>query len=59
MFALSTGEVDATPDAVGILVCAAVEEAIGDAVRSAKSLGGYVSYQEHLELISSKGGSSS
>jgi L-aminopeptidase/D-esterase-like protein len=41
VFALCTNEIDASPDAVGILAAAAVEAAIYDAVKSAASLCGY------------------
>lgn len=41
VFAMCTGEVSATLDAVGILAAMAVEEAIIDAVRNADSLGGF------------------
>jgi L-aminopeptidase/D-esterase-like protein len=41
VFAMCTGEIDATPDAVGVLAAAAVESAIADAVRSARAYGGY------------------
>lgn len=46
VFAMCTGEVEATLDAVGILAAAAVEEAIADAVTSAKSLGGFPSLSD-------------
>jgi L-aminopeptidase/D-esterase-like protein len=41
VFALCTGKVATTADAAGILCAAAMEAAILDAVRSARSLGGY------------------
>ena len=41
VFAMCTGEVSATLDAVGILAAMAVEEAIIDAVKSADSFGGF------------------
>ncbi|GHV75110.1 peptidase [Spirochaetia bacterium] len=41
VFALCTGKTAATVDAAGILCAAAMEAAILDAVRSARSLGGY------------------
>jgi L-aminopeptidase/D-esterase-like protein len=41
VFALCTGEVSSSLDAAGILAARAVEAAIIDAVKSARSLGGY------------------
>jgi len=41
VFAMCTGEVSTTLDAVGILAAMAVEEAIIDAVKNADSLGGF------------------
>jgi L-aminopeptidase/D-esterase-like protein len=41
VFAMCTGKVEATADAAAILCAAAMEAAILDAVRSARSLGGY------------------
>ena len=41
VFALCTGKVEAAPDAVGILCAMAMEAAIIDGVKSARSLGGY------------------
>jgi L-aminopeptidase/D-esterase-like protein len=41
VFALCRGEITTTADAAGILVCAAMEAAIIDAVYSARELGGY------------------
>ncbi len=49
IFAMCTGEVEATLDAVGILACKAVEHAILDAVRSADSYGGYVAAKDFSE----------
>jgi L-aminopeptidase/D-esterase-like protein len=41
VFAMCRGETETSADAAGILGCAAVEAAIIDAVRSARTLGGY------------------
>ena len=41
VFALCSGELSASPDAAGILAAGAMEGAIIDAVKSARSLGGY------------------
>lgn len=46
IFTLSTGQVDATFDSVGILTARAVESAIIDAVVSAQSLHGFISYKD-------------
>lgn len=46
VFALCSGKVDATQDAVGILAVHAAESAILDAVKSAETYGDYLSYQE-------------
>lgn len=48
IFALCTGEIDSTIDAVGILACRAVEAAILDAVKSANSFGSYPSSKDYL-----------
>jgi len=48
IFALCTGEIDSTIDAVGILACKAVEAAILDAVKSANSFGNYPSSKDYL-----------
>ncbi|AEF86067.1 peptidase family T4 [Treponema primitia ZAS-2] len=42
VFALCTGKVAATADSAGILCAAAVEAAILDAIRNARSFGGYI-----------------
>ena len=46
VFAMCTGEVSATLDAVGILASLAVEEAIVNAVKSAASLGGFAAFKD-------------
>lgn len=46
IFTMCTGEVEANVDAVGILACRAVEQAILKAVKSADSLCGYPSYKD-------------
>jgi len=46
VFAMCTGEVSATLDAVGILASLAVEEAIVNAVKSAVSLGGFAAFKD-------------
>jgi L-aminopeptidase/D-esterase-like protein len=46
MFALCCGRVEAQVDAVGILACRAVEAAVIDAVKSAKSAFGFISYRD-------------
>lgn len=46
VFTLSTGNVDANFDTIGILAVRAVEAAIIDAVTSSESLHGYISYRE-------------
>ncbi len=46
IFTLCTGQVDATFDSVGILATRAVEAAIIDAVESAESLHGFISYKD-------------
>lgn len=46
IFTLCTGNVDADFDAIGILAARAVEAAILDAITSAESLHGFVSYKE-------------
>jgi len=48
IFALCTGEINSTIDAVGILACKAVEAAILDAVKSANSFGTYLSSKDYL-----------
>lgn len=50
LFAMCTGEVEATLDAVGVLACRAVEKAILDAVRSAESYGGYPAYKSFSQV---------
>lgn len=52
VFALCSGKVETSPDAVGILAAHAAEAAIIDAVKSAKSYGDYLSYQERLQKLS-------
>jgi L-aminopeptidase/D-esterase-like protein len=44
VFALCTGRIEAAVDAVGILACAAMEAAILDAVKSARSFGAYTAW---------------
>ena len=51
VFALCSGAVQASQDAVGILAEHAVREAILDAVRSAESWGEYLSCRERLERL--------
>lgn len=51
IFALCTGEVDSTIDAVGILACKAVEAAILDAVKSANSFGIIPSSKDYLASL--------
>lgn len=46
VFALCSGEVKASQDAVGILAAHAAQFAIWDAIKSAESYGTYLSYQE-------------
>ncbi len=46
VFTLSTGEIDANFDSIGILAARAVEAAIIDGVKSAESLHGFVSYKD-------------
>lgn len=46
IFAMCNGEVEASPDAAGILAAAAVEGAILDAVKSAETFGDYISYKD-------------
>jgi len=46
IFSLCTGDVDANFDAIGILAARAVEAAILDAITSAESLYGFISYKE-------------
>jgi L-aminopeptidase/D-esterase-like protein len=46
VFALCSGKVKATPDAVGILAVHAAQSAILDAIKSAESYGTFLSYQE-------------
>lgn len=48
VFSMCTGEVEAALDAVGILAAMAVEEAIIDAIKSAKSLGGFPALEDLL-----------
>lgn len=51
VFALCSGEVSATLDAVGIIAAKAVQVAIYDAVKSAESCGCVMSYSERLSLV--------
>jgi L-aminopeptidase/D-esterase-like protein len=46
VFALCTGRIEAAADAVGILACAAMEAAILDAVKSARSFGAYTAWAD-------------
>jgi L-aminopeptidase/D-esterase-like protein len=48
IFTLCNGSVDASVDAVGVLACAAMESAIADAVKSARSLHGFPSVHDIL-----------
>lgn len=50
VFALCSGQVETSPDAVGILAAHAAEAAIIDAVKSAASYGDYLSYQERSRM---------
>ncbi|HEX2925790.1 MAG TPA: P1 family peptidase [Ruminiclostridium sp.] len=50
IFTLSTGQVDANLDTIGILAVRAVEAAIIDAVVSSDSLHGYISYKDFSKL---------
>ena len=51
VFALCSGKVAATPDAVGVLAVHAAEAAILDAVKSAESYGDYLSYRDRIRRI--------
>ncbi|MHB8063510.1 MAG: P1 family peptidase [Ruminiclostridium sp.] len=51
IFSLCTGVVDADFDAIGILTARAVEAAILDAITSAESLHGFVSYKEFTKNL--------
>lgn len=51
IFSLCTGYVEADFDAIGILAARAVEAAILDAITSAESLHGFVSYKEFTKLL--------
>lgn len=53
LFALCTGEVNASLDAAGILACKAVEQAILDGVNNAESCNGYPSSNDFLKTLSS------
>ena len=46
IFTMATGEVDASPDVVGIMAARAVEQAIINAVKKAETAYGYTAYQE-------------
>lgn len=50
IFTMCTGEVNASLDAVGILACKAIENAIIDAVKSAESFGGYVAAKDFMSI---------
>ncbi|MDF2988780.1 MAG: peptidase family [Eubacterium sp.] len=52
VFTLCTGKLDASFDSVGILAARAVEAAIIDAVVSAESLHGHISYKDFMNLKS-------
>lgn len=52
VFALCSGQVLTSLDAVGILATHAAETAIIDAVKSAKSYGDYLSYRDRIETLS-------
>ena len=49
IFTLCTGDIYADPDAIGVLAARAVEAAILDAVTSADSLHGYISYKDFIK----------
>lgn len=52
VFALCSGRVHASPDAVGILATHAAEAAILNAVKSAKTYGEYLSYEDRIKNLS-------
>lgn len=54
VFAMASGEVSASQDAVGVLAAHAAEEAILDAVRSAQTWGPYLSAADRMAAYSTK-----
>ncbi|MGN0734197.1 MAG: P1 family peptidase, partial [Anaerovoracaceae bacterium] len=54
VFALCSGKVHTSPDAVGILAVCAAEAAILDAVKSAQSFGAFISYEDRIRAISDR-----
>jgi L-aminopeptidase/D-esterase-like protein len=50
VLAMSSGDVGTTPDAAGVLAPAAVEQAILDAVKSARPLAGFPSMDQDSEM---------
>jgi len=51
IFSLCTGDIDANFDAIGILAARAVEAAILDAVTSAETLHGFISYKNFTNSL--------
>ncbi len=51
VFALCSGQVETSPDAIGVLARHAAEEAIIDAVKSARTYGDYLSYQDRMKKL--------
>jgi L-aminopeptidase/D-esterase-like protein len=50
VFAMCSGDIPTTPDAAGVLASVAVEQAILDAVKSARSLAGFPSMNQDSEM---------